>query len=113
MLTNSKCEMDVKHVDVSSKVLRLGCPPMRSVGAICEPAVTDTSECIPGKFHISSDRVVSEQLRLLNNGFRVDTSHHVSTSRTKSVGHMHADSLVYTGRTTMSTRPNLIALRNP
>ena len=63
MLTNSMCEVDAFHVEALSKVLQLDCLPTRTEGAICEPAVTDTSACIPGKFHISSDQVVSERLQ--------------------------------------------------
>ena len=66
-------------MEALSKVLQLGCLPTRTEGAICEPTVTDTLACIPGKFHISSDQVVSERLRVFNSGFSVDTAHHMKT----------------------------------
>ena len=76
-------------MEASSKVLRLDCLPTRTVGAICQLAITDTSACFLGKFNLSSNQVVSERLRLFNNGFRVDTAHHMKTSTTKFVGHKH------------------------
>ena len=71
MLRFSKCKLDLKHVDASSTVLRLGCPPRRIVGAICEPAVTYTSACIPGMFHHVDESILLTTSAQLGRGLEV------------------------------------------